>query len=255
LAIQQYQLAYQISPLYLTAGVAQSAPGSIMPFLSYIQPGGFSVLGPDFLPTAFQTYDSTSLDNAFGSFSVIPGGNLNKNTVAKYPFANSYVAANAIIREPLNISLIWDTPMRGAGAWNIKLATMTSIKKIFDNHINAGGLFTVATPAYIYTNLILTGLTDNSRGTVALPQNAWRFDFERPLVVRAELEQAFYNLSQLFTRVQNGTLTDGSWSGIPPSIGASATQPQSSPGPISVVPSTSTSGQVSGKPNNVPVIA
>lgn len=255
MAIQQYQLAYQVSPLYLTGGLAQNSPGSILPFISLIAPDRFlSFANPNAVPTTFPVIDTGSLDDAFGAFSVIPGGNLVRNTVAKYPFANQYVAANAIIREPLNLSLIWDTPMRGAGAWNVKLVTMTALKGTFDNHINAGGLFTVATPSYIYTNLILTGLTDNSRGSSPLPQNAWRFDFERPLVVSAELQQALTNLNQLLSSLTTGLPATGALNGAAPAIGASASQPQSNPGPLSPLPSTSTPGQVSGIPSNVPLL-
>lgn len=262
MAIQQYQLAYQVSPLYLTGGVAQNQPNAIQPFLAYVMPGAFTVSGPSltigatggttvlYNPSAEQTYKTSDLDNAFGAFSVIPGGTLNKNTVAKYPFASSFTAANAIIREPLNLSLIWDTPMRGAGAWDIKLATMTSIKQLFDNHSNLGGTFTVATPSYVYTNLILTGLTDNSRGSSPLPQNAWRFDFEHPLVVQAELQQA-YNLSQSLLKLSNGLPTTGALSGITPAIGVGASNPQSGTGPSMTLPTTSTVGQVSGTPTNV----
>jgi hypothetical protein len=250
MAIQQYQLAYQISPLYLTGGITGNQPSSIQPFLSYVMPGAFTILGPDFLPSAFQTYNTDDLNNAFGSFSVIPGGTLNKNTIAKYPFANQFVAANAAIREALNLSLIWDTPMRGPGAWDIKLATMTAIKKIFDAHVNIGGTFTIATPAYIYTNMLLTGLTDNSRGTVPLPQNAWRFDFERPLVVQAELQQA-YNLNQQLLKMTNGLPSTGAITGIFATLGMPANSPQSNLGPNTPLPSNPTVGQVSGLPNNL----
>jgi hypothetical protein len=218
-------------------------------------PGAFTVLGPDYLPTQFQTYDTSSLDNAYGAFSIIPGGTLNKNSVAKYPFANQYVAANAIIREPLSLSLIWDTPMRNANAWDVKLATMTSIKNILDMHVNAGGLFTIATPAFIYTNMILSGLTDNSRGNIPLPQNAWRFDFERPLTVQSELLAAYQNtLNLLLSKIAGGLPTTGLRTGITPAIGAGATQVQANPGPGTPLPSNATPGQVSGTPSNLPLL-
>jgi hypothetical protein len=267
LAIQQYELAYQVSPLYLTGGIAQAAPGSILPFINYVTNGGIfapsgvysqslltGTLSNPALPTNLPVIDLGSLDDFFGAFSVLPGGSLINNTVAKYPFANSYVAANAIIREPLQISLMWDTPMRGANAWNTKLMTMSAIKTTLDSHVNAGGTFTVATPAYIYTNLLLTGIVDNSRGTSPLPQNAWRFDFERPLVVFAELMQALSNLNLLLGKLNGGLYTSGARSGIPPAIGAGPTQVQANPGPNTPLPSTSTPGQVSGIPSNVPLL-
>lgn len=250
MAIQQYQLAYQVSPLYLTGGITSNLPSAIQPFLSYVMPNAFTVLGPPYLPSAEKSYNTDDLDNAFGAFSIIPGGTLNKNTIAKYPFANQYVATNAAIREPLNLSLIWDTPMRGPGAWDIKLATMTSIKKILDAHVNIGGTFTVATPSFIYTNMLLTGLTDNSRGNIPLPQNAWRFDFERPLVVQTELQQA-YNLNQQLLKITNGLPTMGELTSILAALGLAANSPQSNLGPNTPIPSNPTVGQVSGLPDNI----
>jgi hypothetical protein len=52
-------------------------------------------------------------------------------------------------------------------------------------------MYTVATPAFIYEKLVMLNMTDNSRGNNSLPQNAWRFDFERPLVALDELSEAF----------------------------------------------------------------
>jgi hypothetical protein len=47
----------------------------------------------------------------------------------------------------------------------------------------------------------MISLTDNSRGNNSLPQNAWRFDFERPLVVLQELQEA---QNQLMQKITNG---------------------------------------------------
>jgi hypothetical protein len=241
MAIQTYELAYQVSPIVLTGGIALSAPGSMMPFLAFANSAIFAGLQA----AASANTGLNSLDDAFGAFQVIPGGSLIENTIGHYPFVNQYVAANAIIREPLHISLIWDTPMRGIGAWAVKLATMQALKATLDSHNNAGGTYTVITPAYVYDNLVMNNLVDNSRGDASLPQNAWRFDFERPLIVMQELASA---LSQLMNQLTNGTPTDGSWSGISPSVGASATQPQSSPGATSTLPGVSSAGTVAGIP-------
>jgi hypothetical protein len=98
---------------------------------------------------------------------------------------------------------------------------MTALKGALDNHNNLGGTYTVYTPAFMYENLIMTAMTDNSRGNNSLPQNAWRFDFERPLVALADLQGA-QNL--LTSKITNGVPTSGNLSGAQP--GSMTAQPQ-----------------------------
>jgi hypothetical protein len=196
------QLKYQVCPIILTGGVAGQIPGGMLPMLSLFAQGSeTNALG---LP-----FDIGDLDDAFGAFNVLPGGTLVSQTIGKYPFANQWVAANAVIREPLTISVIMDAPMRGPNAWIIKQSVMTALKGTLDQHNNRGGTYTVATPAYMYDNLIMTSLTDNSRGNNSLPQNAWRFDFERPLVALTELQEAQNQFTQKLTNQlpQTGSLT------------------------------------------------
>src|SRR6516225_6166584 len=183
------QLQYQVCPIILSGGIASQILGSMLPIMSLFGMGGIAglpLLGGLPLP-----FDPVDLDDAFGAFNVMPGGTLVNQQIAKYPFANQWVAANATIREPLTLSIIMDAPMRGPNAWAMKQMIMTALKATLDNHNNAGGTYAVLTPAYLYTDLIMTALTDNSRsGSSALPQNAWRFDFEKPLVALADLQGA-----------------------------------------------------------------
>jgi hypothetical protein len=195
------QLSYQICPIVLTGGVAGQVPAGILPMLSLFYASGTALELP---------YDISDLDDAFGSFNVLPGGTLIQQSVGKYPFANQYVAANATIREPLTISVIMDAPMRGSNAWNVKQTVMTALKATLDAHNNNGGTYTVVTPAYVYQNLIMTALTDNSRGNSPLPQNAWRFDFEKPLVTLADAQGA---QNQLMGRLTNQVFTLGNQTG------------------------------------------
>lgn len=210
------QLSYQICPIILTGGIAGQIPGGMLPMLSLFQTGVTNSLG---LP-----YDAGDLDNSFAAFNVLPGGTLVSQTIGKYPFANQSVAANAVIREPLTVSLIMDTPMRGPNAWQVKQMIMTALKATLERHNDIGGTFTVATPAYMYDNMLLTSLTDNSRGNNSLPQNAWRFDFERPLVALAELQGA---QNQLMQKITNGLPTTGAMTGVQPGyMSGQATQAQ-----------------------------
>lgn len=207
------QLSFQVCPIILTGGSAAQIPGGMLPILTLFFGTGANSLG---LP-----FNIGDLDDAFGAFNVLPGGQLVNQQISKYPFANQYVAANATIREPLTISVIMDAPMRGPQAWAFKQMIMTALKATLDNHNNLGGTYTVVTPAYMYDNLIMTSLTDNSRGNNSLPQNAWRFDFEKPLVALADIEGA---QNQLMSKISNGTSTDGALSGWQP--GSSSAQAQ-----------------------------
>jgi hypothetical protein len=205
MALSQWKALYQVSPITLVGGLASSVPGNMLPVLALSQ--------PNLMPLASQLQASLlaqvqsqsnvanlggttsgNLDDAFGAFNVLPGGTLCVNTVPKYPLADNTMASNAIVRDPINVSVIWDTPMRGANAWTNKLSVMEALKQTLDRHNNLGGLYIVMTPAHYYDNLILTSLTDNSRGGNSLPQNAWRFDFERPMVMNTVEGAASQNL-------------------------------------------------------------
>jgi hypothetical protein len=214
----QIELSYQVCPIILTGGIASQLQGGVLPMLSLLNR---STLGSSPASLAGSTapsgplfpFSMDHLDDAFGAFNVLPGGTLISQSIAKYPFANQWVAANAVIREPLTLSLIMDSPMRGTNAWAIKHMVFTSVQATLANHNNAGGTYTVATPAFQYDNLIMTAMTDNSRGNNSLPQNAWRFDFEKPLVAGGDLTTAQNGLTSALT---NGTPTQGNISGLRP---------------------------------------
>lgn len=228
----QIQLSYQVCPIILTGGVASQLPGSMLPMLSLLNP---STLGGPGASANLFPFSMSDLDDAFGAFNVLPGGTLIAQSIAKYPFANQWVAANAVIREPLTLSLIMDSPMRGPNAWALKHMVFTTVQATLANHNNAGGTYTVVTPAFQYDNLIMTAMTDNSRGNNSLPQNAWRFDFEKPLVAGGDLTAAQNGLTNALT---NGTPTDGNTSGLQPGqIGANVTQNEGAAfGPSSISP-------------------
>lgn len=257
--IEQWKLSYQVSPIFLTGPPVSNVPNGMLPFLSIVNPGAF----PNTSGEAY-SYGSTGgavgqlldlsavsvneylLDNAFGAFNVLAGGSLIQQTVAKYPFANQSYAANAILRDPLHVSLIWDTPMRGQNAWGQKLQVMQSVKARLDYHNNNGGTYIVVTPAYVYDNMVMLALTDASRGASTLPQNAWRFDFERPLITLQDLRAA---QSALMSKITNGVLTDGNWSGAKVGLGSITSQPNMSMGPNAPVPSMSATGVPAGLPS------
>lgn len=209
MANAQIQLSFQVCPIILTGGIAGQVAGGMLPVINLFYPNdpSRSTLG---LP-----FDIGKLDDAFGAFNVLPGGTLVSQTIGKYPFANQYVAANAVIEEPLTLSVIMDAPMRGPNAWNQKNLIMSTLKSTLDKHNSLGGLYTVATPAYLYQNMILVALTDNSRGGSPLPQNAWRFDFEKPLVALSDLQGA---QNQLMGKMTLGVPAGPAQSGVQPGV-------------------------------------
>src|SRR3974377_623693 len=222
------QLRFQVCPIILTGGAAAQVPGGMIAMLQLFSgTGGTNSLG---LP-----FDIGDLDDAFGAFNVLPAGNLVNQQIAKYPFANQSVAANATIREPLTISIIMDAPMRGPSAWSRKQTIMTALKATLDNQNNLGGKYIFLIPAYMYENLIMLSLTDNSRGNNSLPQNAWRFDFEKPLVALEDLQGA---QSQLMSKITGGSPTGGNTTGV--QVGSTTGQSQLAVVPVSIASSSPT---------------
>ena len=206
------QVGYQISPIILTGGLAAGVPGGLLPIITFTE--GVSLI-TGLLAGSFPT----SLDQFFAQFIVIPSGKLISQQIAHYPFANQQVAANATITEPLTVSVRMDCPANGPGAYVAKLAVLTALQAALSAHNAAGGLYTIATPSFIYTNCILKELTDISGGGSAQVQYQWQFDFEQPLVTLQAAQQAY---SALLNKINGGTQIAGApaWSG--PAISASS---------------------------------
>jgi len=199
-----YKLGFEITPIIFTNGIAGKDWG-YLPIIALTE-------GPNLLTTIVGGGNPFNLDNFFAHFSPVAGGRLANFAVGQYPFANQSVAANAIISEPLNISVRMSIPVNKAGGHTAKLATMMLLQAAIQKHASLGGTYTVATPAYFYTNCILTALTDVSTGDSPIPQNTWQFDFIQPLIT---LQQAQAAQSTFMQSVTNGTPTDGSLAASP----------------------------------------
>lgn len=194
-------LAYRCSPIFLTGGIANETIGGIMPMLLLTESLGFanSILTGD-LPR--------STDDFFAHFFPLPGASLISNTVGMYPFANQTVAANALITEPLNLSMQMLCPPRGSGSYVTKMTTLSALQAALYKHNAMGGLYTVLTPGYIYTNMIMTAFRDASPQPDRLPQTAFQIDFMRPLTQQSEAQQI---QSTLMSKLTNGSQTAASW--------------------------------------------
>lgn len=194
-----FALAYQISPILLTGGIAQDIPGQTLPIVAITE-------GVSLIAGLLAGSLPTSLDQFFAQFTVIPSGKLIKQQIAHYPFANQAVAANATITEPLTVSVRMDCPANGPGTYAAKVAVLTALQATLSAHNAAGGLYTVLTPGFIYQNLIMTELTDISGAESVQVQYQWQFDFEQPLVTLQAAQQVY---SSLMNKINGGTQISG----------------------------------------------
>lgn len=241
---QLYRLSFEASPIILQGGVASFIPGGYLPILALTEAINF-VGG-----LLSGASDDLTIDGMFAHFRPLAGSTLVANRLGKYTFANQAVAANAIIADPLHVSLLMVCPPKGEGGVAIKLATMIALQKTLQLHSSQGGTYVVVTPSGYWPNCILLSLADASSGDSKNPQETWKFDFEQPLISLAAANQV---QNQLMSKITNGLPTDGSTSGPgvtpgePPSGAAAATAPVSSN-----LAGTSTSTYSSAAP--VPVI-
>ncbi len=144
----------------------------------------------------------------------IPGGSIGANQVAMYPFANQAIAANAIIRQPLNISMLLIAPANpDTVGYGRKNSVMTSLVSSLQQHDNLGGTYSVTTPAYTYTNCLRLAMYDVSDGRSKQVQYMWRIDFIQPLLTIEQVQQA---QSSLMQTLSSGTPIVGtpSWSNL-----------------------------------------
>jgi hypothetical protein len=194
-----YKLGFEISPIIFTNGIAEFA-GGFLPIITITE-------GPNLITSVLAGSNPFNLDRFFAHFTPVPGGKLANYAVGQYPFANQSVAANAIISEPLTLSMRMSIPVNKPGGHTAKLITMTMLQAVIQKHANLGGTYIVATPAGFYTNCILTGLTDVSGGESPIPQNTWQWDFVQPLVT---LQAAQAAQSTFMNAASQGLPTNGS---------------------------------------------
>jgi hypothetical protein len=212
---QDFQLGFEISPIILVGGIA-AAMGGMLPIIALTQ-------AQDFDQGLLQGTDALGPDEYFAKFKPVPGGTLVSNQIGQYPYANQAVAANAIIAQPLNISLVMICPARGDnGGYDNKLTVLTSLKQQLDAHTAAGGTYIVATPGFLYQSCILVGLRDISSSDSKQVQIEWQWDFVTPLLTQTESDITFNSLLS----IMNAQLPPGtpagvtpSWSGLPTGVG------------------------------------
>jgi hypothetical protein len=190
------KLGYQISPIILTNGLASAAsPLGMLPIVAITEAINFTA--------GLLSGADIGLDDFFANFVALPGSTMLNNAVGTYPFANQAVAANAIITEPLNISMMMLCPVRASsGGFATKLATMMLLQAALEKHNNLGGTYTIVTPSFIYTDCLLTRMTDVSGGESKQVQWQWQLDFFKPLL---SLSTATTALGRLMNQLTTGS--------------------------------------------------
>lgn len=207
-----FKLAYQVSPITLTGGLAGSMPGGAMPILAFTNALAFGsgLLGPADIP---------DLDQAWAAWEPIAGSTLIAQKIGLYPFANQYVAANAVIFDPLVVSMRMICPARQPGDMLNRQALISAFQASLSAHNQAGGLYTVATPAFVWDNCVMLNMVDTSTHEGKQVQDAFQLDFMQPLVT---LDQAQGAQNGLMSAISNGTPTAGQTSGLGQTVGAPA---------------------------------
>ena len=204
MSLADYQLSNQISPIILVGGVAGTGALPISSVLSS-QTFDQGILGPS---------SAQVPSDYFGQFSVLPGHTLMDNEVATYPVANQSVAANAIITNPLRVSLEMLVPANGVITFSNKLAIITALKSTLDSHTALGGWYNVATPSYVYSGCLLTNLRDTTDEVDGgQPQIRWIWEFMQPLLTVAAAQAA---QNQAMAKITNQTQNSGDPPGSQP---------------------------------------
>lgn len=206
-----FRLAYEFSPIVLTgeSQLTQFIPGGMLPIIALTE-------GVNFVRGLLQGAEDRNLNDFFASFKPQPGTTLIDNQIGTYPFADQAVAANAVIVQPRHVSLKMTSPARGEGGYLTKLATLTALQAALQLHNTTGGTYIVATPGFIFTNCVMTGLRDISDHSTKQVQTDWQFDFMQPLLTFSQAEGTQNNPMRLLAA---GVPTPGDQSGLLTTIG------------------------------------
>lgn len=204
-----FRLQFQVSPIILTGGSAAGIAGGALPIYNFLR-GLLS-----------------GLENVPFVFQPMPGGTLIDQQIGMYPFANQETAANATIQQPLVVSMLMICPAGAGGGYLSKLISTQALQASFDQHNKSGGLYSVMTPSFIYTNCVMLQMTDVSSTQTKQVQNAFKLDFVKPLVTLAQAAQAQNNL---MSKISGGLPASGDLSG-PASAAGSPSYPVTTPAP------------------------
>ena len=202
-----YDLAFEVSPIILTGGIASGTVDNMLPILA--------IMGLGFLQGLLSS-GGLSVNDFPARFFPIPGGTLIANQAGEYPFANQVVAANAMIEDPLNISLEMISPVKDTAGYLTKMPFYIALQGAFKQHNASGGLYHVMTPAFPYMNCVMVGMTDIT-DSGNQKQIKWQLDFRRPLVTQQEAINTLQN-GKMSLISGGGKITSSSVTGPAPVV-------------------------------------
>lgn len=210
-----FRLAFQLSPIILTNGIAQNMPQGMLPIL-------FLTQAADFVTGILAGADLTDQDNFFANFVPLGGSTLIDQDIGRYPFANQAVAANAVIANPLRLAYNMICPVRDPAGYGAKLATITALQASLAQHNSSGGTYICGTPSFFYPNCVMLSMSDASISETNQAQNTFRLEFLKPLLTLTDAQAA---QGSLFSKATAGLPINGdpTWSGLSPSVGNTAT--------------------------------
>lgn len=194
-----FSVIYEDAPIIFQDGIAQYLPGGILP-----------------VTLLTEVFDVPGLINGqlFAKYKPVPGATLADWGIAEYPFASMQVAANAVVQQPLKVSMLMICPAQNNGGYLFKLAILTALQKAIETHILSGGSFTVITPAFTYFNCLLTSIRDVTPPTDKQVQYLFQWDFTQPLITASGAQQV---LGNLMNKAEFGLPTIGdTWIATPP---------------------------------------
>ena len=191
-----FQAAFEVSPIILQDGLAQFS-GGYLPLTAI---------------TEIIDFPGLSSKQFFAHFKPLAGSSLAEWQVAEYPFVNLQMAANAQIQMPLKLSMLQVSPAQTGGGYLFKQAIFTALKIALENHIQLGGTFTILTPAYTYTNCLLTSLRDVTSPSDKQVQTMFQWDFVQPLITESGAAQIVGSLMQ---KLGDGLPTSLTYSQVP----------------------------------------
>ena len=176
----------------MTDGIASFVLGKILPLIAITEAVSLAT-------SAIAGNISLNLDDFYATFWPLPGSTLHENQIGNYPFANQQVAANAIITQPLRVSMRMNCTPRLQGAMVSRIMTATALKLALDNHNLSGGTYSVLTPSYLYQGCILTSFKDITSGDSKHQQTDWQLDFVQPLLSLSAAESVQNSTMSKFT--------------------------------------------------------
>ena len=175
-----YQLAFEYSPILLQGGNYKNTPGGYYPIIGLY--GQLAAFGQGALTNGFSTA------NFFARYYPLPGGTTVNFKYSEYPYANQQIAANSAVKQALEISLLMIAPVNAKAGYLTKTLLMQSFITSLQNHVLAGGYFTILTPGYIYENCLLKGKTDVTPENDKQKQIMYQLDFYCPIITEGQTE-------------------------------------------------------------------